>query len=316
MTDLLSIVIPVYNQELYLNQCLESLVNQDYKDVEIILIDDGSIDSSSLICDQWQEKDNRVRAIHTENKGVAEARNLGIRKAIGKYITFVDPDDYVDTKVYVQNLSLFDESVDYIQYPYKEFPLPSRLFSPEPITCHTEEDLLSQILHMQVNYTVTNKIFRTDLIRDLQFRRNYYEDMEFLIEVFKCSYRFRILDKGCYYYRRHDGSVTASGMTEQKDKDHYSALIARGSFVSERIHLDRYSTPLYVYWFMISFFRDIEARQYRDSKYDTLRETFIKMSNMSIVDLIRSGLTIHQKTILLYYKLFGLDSTINRLCHK
>ena len=96
MGMLISIIIPVYNVELDLEKCLESIINQTYKNIEIILIDDGSTDNSGKICDIYAEKDCRIELLKQENSGVCSARNLGISKATGEYVTFVDADDWIE----------------------------------------------------------------------------------------------------------------------------------------------------------------------------------------------------------------------------
>lgn len=93
---LISIIVPVYNVELYLSKCLDSLINQTLTNIEILLINDGSTDSSAAICDQYSVNDNRVKAIHIENAGVSNARNIGISTAVGDYVMFVDSDDWMD----------------------------------------------------------------------------------------------------------------------------------------------------------------------------------------------------------------------------
>ena len=97
---LLSIIVPVYNVERYLEQCILSLVHQSYRSIEILLIDDGSSDGSFAICDEWAKKDQRIRVFHTENHGVSHARNVGLEQARGDYIGFVDSDDWIDLDMY------------------------------------------------------------------------------------------------------------------------------------------------------------------------------------------------------------------------
>ena len=101
----ISIIIPVYNTRIYINDCLSSLIQQSHKNIEIILVNDGSTDESGLICDDWEKKDSRIIVRHTENKGVSHARNIGIDIASGDYISFVDSDDWVDTNYYEQLLA-------------------------------------------------------------------------------------------------------------------------------------------------------------------------------------------------------------------
>lgn len=92
-TALISIIVPVYNVEKWLERCIQSLVDQSYQSLEIILIDDGSTDASSIICDEWSKKDHRITVVHQEHRGVSAARNLGIDLAHGQFISFVDSDD-------------------------------------------------------------------------------------------------------------------------------------------------------------------------------------------------------------------------------
>lgn len=104
MNDLISVIVPVYKVEKYLNRCVESIVNQTYKNLEIILVDDGSPDNCPQMCDEWAKKDERIKVIHKQNGGLSDARNVGIDIATGVYITFVDSDDWID--------------LDYVEYLY------------------------------------------------------------------------------------------------------------------------------------------------------------------------------------------------------
>ena len=100
-TQIISLIVPVYNVAPYLSRCLESILLQSYSELEIILVDDGSTDTSGRICDEWREKDSRIIVIHQDNKGVSCARNTGLKIATGEYIGFIDPDDYVDVNMYM-----------------------------------------------------------------------------------------------------------------------------------------------------------------------------------------------------------------------
>ena len=97
---MISIIVPIYNVELYLEKCIESIINQTYKDIEVILINDGSTDKSGIICDKYAKIDDRIIVLHKENGGVSSARNKGLDIAKGDYIAFVDPDDYIEPNMY------------------------------------------------------------------------------------------------------------------------------------------------------------------------------------------------------------------------
>ncbi len=106
MDQLISVIIPVYNVAPYIDKCVESVVNQTHKNLEIILIDDGSIDESGVKCDKWQEKDQRIKTIHTKNHGVSHARNIGLAAMHGDYVGFVDGDDWLEPDMYMSLLHI------------------------------------------------------------------------------------------------------------------------------------------------------------------------------------------------------------------
>ena len=98
--ELVSVILPIYNVELYLKECIESVIGQSYKDLEIILVDDGSTDQSPYICDEYAKIDRRIKVIHKKNGGLGYARNSGMKVATGEYVAFVDSDDYVDLDMF------------------------------------------------------------------------------------------------------------------------------------------------------------------------------------------------------------------------
>ena len=110
----ISVVVPVYNVEEYLDQCVESLVGQTYKNLEVILVDDGSPDNCPAMCDEWAERDNRIKVIHKENGGVSSARNAALDIASGDYIGFVDSDDWIEPDMYeilIKNAKKYDADI-------------------------------------------------------------------------------------------------------------------------------------------------------------------------------------------------------------
>lgn len=118
---MISVIIPVYNVEEYLERCVNSVLKQTYNDLEIILVDDGSTDNSGKICDELKNKDDRIIVIHKENQGLSASRNIGIEKATGEYITFVDSDDYILEDMYetlYKNLIRNDADISMCKYQY------------------------------------------------------------------------------------------------------------------------------------------------------------------------------------------------------
>ena len=109
MYSLLSVIVPIYNVEDYLNRCVDSIINQTYKNLEIILVDDGSPDNCPQMCDDYAKKDSRIRVVHKENGGLSDARNAGMKVATGEYVSFIDSDDYISLDFYE---TLFQTMVD------------------------------------------------------------------------------------------------------------------------------------------------------------------------------------------------------------
>lgn len=120
MNDLISVIVPVYNVEKYVGQCIESIINQTYKNLEIILVDDGSTDNSGKICDEYAKKDNRIKVIHKENEGVVIARRLGMEKASGKYLGLIDSDDWIESTMYYDMIKIMKKyNVDFVDSGFK-----------------------------------------------------------------------------------------------------------------------------------------------------------------------------------------------------
>ena len=115
----ISVIIPIYKVEKYLDRCLESVTNQTYKNLEIILVDDGSPDASPEICDKWAKKDNRIKVFHKPNGGVSSARNLGIENATGDYLTFIDSDDTIELETYEKCVAKLNDEVDTVFFKMK-----------------------------------------------------------------------------------------------------------------------------------------------------------------------------------------------------
>lgn len=116
LNDTVSIIVPIYNKEKYLEKCLDSILGQTYRDLEIILVDDGSTDNSLAICQRYAEKDLRIKIYHKSNGGVSSARNLGLEKSTGKYISFVDPDDFIHSEFIEQLETMLVQSDAEIAY--------------------------------------------------------------------------------------------------------------------------------------------------------------------------------------------------------
>lgn len=213
MKDLISVIIPVYNVEEYLNECLESVINQTYKKLEIILIDDGSMDSSGAICDEYAKKDKRIIVIHKENGGVSKARNVALDIAKGNYITFLDSDDYmfetgIELLYNICTKNEADISIAGVQNivndkkDRKSVEIESIFDKEEALKTFFEEKYFQCV--------IWSKMYKREIIGNERFDENVNiaEDFDFLYRVLKKVDKVAINNNELvYYYRIRNGSL-------------------------------------------------------------------------------------------------------------
>ena len=225
----ISVIIPVYNVEPYIRQCLDSVVNQTYKNLEIIIIDDGSPDSCGEICDEYAKKDNRIRIIHKENGGLSAARNDGLKYVTGKWISFVDPDDWCELDMYEKAIVKAKENdADIVIFSlYRETNKGERrihAFSSDFIT--TDKKIISQIQLSILNRKYTplsdskewgqglpwDKLYKANLIFDnhLIFNEKVKanEDAIFNINAFQYAEKVVFFDEPLYHFRMNMDSIS------------------------------------------------------------------------------------------------------------
>lgn len=205
----ISIIVPIYNAEKYLNKCIESLINQTKKELEFILVNDGSTDNSEEIIKSY--KDKRIKYFKNENQGIGKTRNFGIEKATGKYIMFVDSDDYIDKNMAKLMFDkAFSNSLDMVVCDYYKVinneNIEEKLPSFKQTTLKNSSNLLCDI-----NLSPWNKIYKTSLIKDnnIKFVENLkYEDAPFVIEALDKANKVGKVNKCLNYYVIHGNSET------------------------------------------------------------------------------------------------------------
>lgn len=220
--DLISIVVPVYNVEKYLAECVESLLSQSYTNIEIILVDDGSTDNSLSLCYNYQKNDERIRTYAKNNEGLGLTRNYGISKATGKYICFVDSDDYLFSDAIESMYKVALESnADVISANtvYKEMPMDVCIQEGEYNSERIHHYLMNHIMGNYpgkkdaYTYTATAKLYKLETLKKhrIQFpseRKLIWEDLVFSTSLFPKCEKIYIMHKPVYYYRYNDSSLT------------------------------------------------------------------------------------------------------------
>lgn len=175
----LSIVVPIYNKERYLSECLDSILAQTYRDFELILVDDGSKDASGTICDQYAELDNRILVIHKPNGGVSSARNAGIELAKGEYIGFVDSDDILSKTMYqhlIDNLEKYQADISICGVERISETTIQKLEGPKELEIYSKEQALEKFLRGKILMSTYEKIFKRCIIASLRYEPPLFED--------------------------------------------------------------------------------------------------------------------------------------------
>lgn len=216
--SLVSIIIPVYNVAPYLQEALDSVVHQTYSNMEIIIIDDGSMDSSGAISDEYAEKDPRIHVIHQENKGLSNARNAGLDQAAGEYIAFLDPDDAFDTTFIEELKTAIDcEPADLAIGKYTIHYTTGKMH--RKVNDHAEPriqagtydrlGMLQALADGAVNVSVWNKLYRRELWEKIRFPEGHvFEDQETAYRIMDECGRTVIVDNPLYFHRKRRGSIT------------------------------------------------------------------------------------------------------------
>ena len=216
---LISVIVPIYQVEKYLKQCLDSILNQTYRNLEIILIDDGSPDRCGDICDRYASLDSRIKVIHQPNVGLSAARNAGMDIAIGEYISFIDSDDYIVPQYYEKMLEGFKQYPDApiiacLVYQDKDGQI-TRLspnwHTTQPVF-HSTLTFCEECLLGKMTVAVWNKLFRAELLKDIRFRvGRIFEDSLFMHDLSPILKQYPgdvvVIPHYLYYYRIRQGSI-------------------------------------------------------------------------------------------------------------
>ena len=285
----ISIVVPVYNVEKYLEKCIGSIINQEYKNIEIILVNDGSTDNSLKICNEYKQQDKRIMVIDKENGGLSDARNAGIEKSTGDYIMFIDSDDWIYCNMVGRLYTLITESnaciaqCDFIKVCNDE----NVCFNNENKNIKVmdnREALLSIYENRGIKSIVTwNKIYKKKLFDDIRFPKGKIHEDEFTTyRLFdKCK---KVIDTNeiMYYYRQREGSIMKSNFSIKR-LDAIEAIKERIDYFNNKNYKDlKLMAENQLQFILRSFYlevykRDIENKQiYLNRIAKDVKENYIR----------------------------------------
>lgn len=228
----ISIIVPIYNVENYLKNCIDSILNQTFKDFELILVNDGSTDTSLDICEDYKYIDNRIKIVNKKNGGISSARNAGLNVARGEYIGFVDSDDYIHPQMYeILYNEIIKNKADISMCDFKKvYEFDRKLLESSFISCdeieilNNEEALFELGEKNGVTYVVAwNKLYKRELFKDIKFKEGIIHEDEYIIHrlLYQVNKLVYIKEK-LYFYLQREGSI----MDKKLDIDVVDALLA------------------------------------------------------------------------------------------
>lgn len=260
MSELISVIVPIYNVEKYLKRCIDSIINQTYKNLEIILVDDGSPDDCAYICDQYLKVDDRIKVIHKENGGLSDARNIGIQHSNGEYISFIDSDDFISPNFIETLFTICKETesdiaqckfIETSDSEFKdEFPLDS-------FKSYSNIEMIKTIYsNMYIESTVVwNKLYKKTLFNEILFPKGKnHEDEATTYKLFYYANKITTTDKVLYYYFMSPNSITRSAFNIKR-LDFIDAIKGRMHFfeVNENKELYEITQKKYCFY-LIEFY--------------------------------------------------------------
>ena len=217
-TPLVSVIVPVYNVAPYLEQCLDSIVNQTYRNLEIILVDDGSTDESGAICDRYAELDSRIKVVHKENGGQSSARNVALDMMTGEWVLFVDSDDWIELNTLELLFEQKDERADLVEFGWNFIYRDSNKVFLNQACVMAGIDALKLLVHTDIYMgLMANKLFKASYLQKSRFiSGRYYEDTPFIIEQLYKIKTYQYIAEPLYNYRRDRVGQTTEGFTPKR----------------------------------------------------------------------------------------------------
>ena len=277
--ELISVIVPIYKVEAYLDKCVQSIVNQTYRNLEIILVDDGSPDNCGAMCEVWAAKDSRIKAIHKENGGLSDARNAGLAIATGELISFIDSDDWIEPDflqtlydaLIAQGAQIAECAIHLVDEEGKIL----RSRGPEKNEVIGKIEALRRlVLEDGVYQTVWNKLYRRRVVEGILFEKGKYNEDEFwTYQIFDCIEQLALVDKPMLNYLQRAGSIMGEGYS-LKRLDGVEARFLRWQYLQKYEELACLTRQQYIFecmWNLQSALRNLTGEERKQAKTELLR---------------------------------------------
>lgn len=317
---MISIIVPIYNVENYIKECIDSILNQSYTNFELLLIDDGSTDSSFNICKKYESIDRRVKVYQKNNGGVSSARNMGLEKATGEWITFIDSDDYLLNNHFLEDL---EKATHYLNIDYcitsgcTKFGQEKIVFNQPGVQLSTNSILKHIIGLNQIYLSPWGRLFKTSIINNNKIRflegLHYAEDCYFNIEYLNHVKQSSVVDNKGYYYRENSSSITHNYRSYTHYLEFLTNLFKQYHQFKHtyKIHqIDDYFIGFHLIGNSLSIIQDLYHSKYnykeRRKAIETLKEIISKTDKKYTKYLTNYKIKIKFKIILLPFYISNL----------
>lgn len=303
---IVSVIIPIYNVAPFLERCLESAIHQSYTYLDIILIDDGSTDSSGEIADIYAQKDNRIRVFHRKNEGVSKARNYGLDNSIGEFVVFIDSDDFISSYFVEYLLRVLQESnAEFVYCKYvassetelDEGSSAIRYLSPEQATC--------SFLYPGVVIGCWNKMFRKDYLdnNSIRFSSNFYmgEGLNFITKASQLASKVAVISKKLYFYRTDN----IESATKKFNINKFENAIAAIENIKENLVLQTpviYKAINFHYWWTLFYALQSIISLKENKSYKVNIDRYSKQLKSNALDMLQSEISFSMKIKVLCIK--------------
>lgn len=300
----LSIIVPVYNVESYLPKCIDSILQQTYKNYELILVDDGSTDNSGVICDEYAKRDNRISVIHKQNGGLSSARNAGLDRCLGLYISFIDSDDYIDGDLYTKAIEKMEQEaeIDMVWLNYYNFYDDGRkdihMNQKEYYVKKSDKSTLYQLVNKEALAWL--KIYRKRVFENIRYPEGkILEDLYIVPDLFDVVNTIFVSKIGYIAYRQRNGSICHKKHTANMIGDiasSYARILALIKLHDRKLYIRTLAT--YSSGYLNTFVL------FPDYYYPGLKEQYESFT-YSVMEILASSISIQQKIKMFLLKIFG-----------
>lgn len=275
---IISVIVPIYKVEAYLDKCIESILGQTYGDLEIILVDDGSPDKCPAMCDVWAARDSRIKVIHKENGGLSDARNAGLAAATGEYISFIDSDDYIAPEFVAELIAaILQTGADIAECATAYVDEDGNILRQRNVAPVAQMDKLEAlrrlVLEDGIYQTVWNKLYRRDVIDGILFEKGkHHEDDFWTYQIFDRMEKLAVVDQPMYCYLQRAGSIIGAGYTIKR-LDGLEARHLRMEYLQKYPELAALTRQQFAFdclWHLQSVLRCLEDQEQIRTKADIL----------------------------------------------